>query len=444
MELQPTRRVSGTISVPGDKSIAHRAALISIIADEPIVVRNFPEAEDCARSLAAAQSCGVRATEEGDRLVLDPPEARSTEELTIDCGNSGTTARLLAGILAGSERQAVLVGDDSLSRRPMQRIVEPLSTMGAELVATDGHLPMTIRGRKLLPFEYRLPVASAQVKSAVLLAGCASRCSVVVREDVPTRNHTELMLAHLGADIEARTIQPVLMSDPDDPRRRRRVRQEDYRVEIRLGAGGTPLGGEIDIPGDISTAAFFFAAAALTGGTVTVTGVGLNPTRTAILQHLKAIGCEVTVTDRSTVSGEPRGTVTVRGGRLKARKVSGEQTVALIDELPVVAVLAAAADGTTVIRDAAELRVKESDRLSAIADNLKRMGVKVGVLEDGLAVEGTTSRAGADFACYGDHRIAMAFAVAALAAEGPSTLDTPEVVKVSCPEFFTLLKQVTG
>ncbi|RME26827.1 MAG: 3-phosphoshikimate 1-carboxyvinyltransferase [Candidatus Zixiibacteriota bacterium] len=442
MKLTPSRRVNGSLRVPGDKSIAHRAALVSILAGGPITVRNFPDNDDCRRSLEAARACGVTVEQDNDILKLTPPETLPKEDITIDAGNSGTTTRLLAGLAAGSSLSMVITGDESLSKRPMKRIVEPLSSMGAEVIDTEGHLPLTIHGKKLLPFEYRLPIPSAQVKSSLLLAGQASGCSVVIKEDIPSRNHTEVMLKHLGANIEIIDIKPELVDDPRDPRRKRRVRREDYRTEIRLSPGGQQLSGEVDIPGDISTAAFFFAAAAITGGSVTVRQVGLNPTRTGILQHLKNVGCGVEITNRAEISGEKRGDVTVTGAALKGRKISGETTVALIDELPVVAVLAAFAEGTTVIRDAGELRVKESDRLQAIADNLQRMGVKVGLLPDGLAIEGGGHPQGADFVSYGDHRIAMAFSVAALAADGPSTIDDPSIVSVSCPEFYTLLTEL--
>lgn len=442
--LKPVRKVNGTIRLPGDKSIAHRAALLSILTTAPVTIRNFPDNADCRSSLNAAETLGVKVERSGDGLLtLTPPaRIRTSPDTVIDCGNSGTTARLLAGLMAGTDQRVVLSGDASLSKRPMARIVEPLNAMGAEVVATEGHLPLMVQGRPLLPFEYRLPVASAQVKSALLLAGVAAGCSVTLHEDTLTRNHTELMLSHLGSVIEMREVAPVLQADPVDPRKKRRIMPESFRREIRLGSHTRPSGGQIDIPGDISTASFFFAAAALTGGTVTVEQVGLNSTRTAFLEHLKAIGCQVSITNRSVVSGEARGDVSVTGGELKGRKVAGESTAAMIDEIPILAVLAAFAGGETIVRNAAELRVKESDRLEAIAWNLQQMSVSCGVLEDGLIVEGRRDPSGGDFKSFGDHRIAMAFSIAALAAVGPSTLDDPEVVKISCPTFYDLLTEI--
>ncbi|UCC45546.1 MAG: 3-phosphoshikimate 1-carboxyvinyltransferase [Candidatus Zixiibacteriota bacterium] len=443
--LLPTRRVSGTIKVPGDKSIAHRAAILSLLSESPITVRNFPDGADCRRSLDAVEKCGVQVKQRHDELVLNPPEELSVEPDTIiDCGNSGTTARLMAGLIAGSELSVILSGDESLSARPMKRIVDPLTEMGGRLYDTDGHLPLKVNGTRLLPFEYVMPVASAQVKSALILAGLASGCSVKVREKTLTRDHTEIMLQELGQGISVKKVTPVLVDDVHDPRKKRLKMPEDFRSEIRVGAGSRVKGGLVDIPGDISTAAFFFAAAALLGGSVTVENVGLNRTRTAFLEYLKNVGCDVAVTNRQTITGEPRGTVTVTGGDLKARRISGATTVELIDEIPVVAVLASKTRGTTLIRNAAELKVKESDRLRAISENLTAMSVKCGLLEDGLAIEGREELQGADLSSFGDHRIAMAFSVAALAASGPSSLDDDSSVAVSCPGFYDLLSAVVG
>ncbi|HOZ06899.1 MAG TPA: 3-phosphoshikimate 1-carboxyvinyltransferase, partial [candidate division Zixibacteria bacterium] len=394
-------------------------------------------------SLEAVRALGATVADDGLELVLTPPpELRADPDTVINCGNSGTTARLLAGLLAGSCVEVTLSGDESLRRRPMARIIDPLAAMGATIAASDGHLPMRVRGGRLLPFEYTLPVASAQVKSALLLAGLASRCAVTIRETAITRDHTEILLAELGEGLAVRKVRPVLVADPHDPRKRRQEMPEPFKREITLASRAVVRGGTVDIPGDISTAAFFFAAAAISGKTITVERVGLNPTRTGILEHLRGLGCRVDISERETVTGEPRGTVAVTGAPLGARRISGETTVELVDEIPVIAVMAAFAEGTTVIRDAGELRVKESDRLAAVADNLKRMGAKCGLLEDGLAIEGGGQLEGADFRTYGDHRIAMAFAVASLFLTGPSTLDDDECVGVSCPTFFDLLNQI--
>ncbi|MBU8933159.1 MAG: 3-phosphoshikimate 1-carboxyvinyltransferase [candidate division Zixibacteria bacterium] len=443
--LHPVRKVNGTICVPGDKSIGHRVALLSLLASDSITVTNFPGAADCQSSLQAIGQLGVRVEKDGDTLTLSSPETiQSKPGTAIDCGNSGTTVRLLSGILAGMDGEVTLSGDESLSSRPMKRIITPLTEMGAEIFSDDGHLPLRIRGGKLLPFEYRLPVASAQVKSALLLAGLASRCSVTVREDIITRDHTEIMIKQLGGELNVRDIKQVLVRDPNDPRKSHRESPEPFKREILLSSRAKLTEGTIDIPGDISTGAFFLAAAAIGGGSVTIENLGLNPTRTAFLDHLKSFGAAVAMTNRKVVCGEPRGTVTVSAGKLKPRRISGSTTVGLIDEIPIVAVMAAFAPGTTIIRDAAELRVKESDRLEAVAHNLKLMGIKCGVLEDGLAIDGSTECSGADFKSFGDHRIAMAFSIASLFAVGPSTIDDESVVAISCPEFWDLLEMIKG
>jgi len=444
-QIQPARTIAGVLQVPGDKSIAHRAAILSLLAREPIIISNFPDGADCRSSLRAVEQMGVKIDRKDNKLTLTPPQKPEIEpEAIIDCGNSGTTARLLAGLIAGSDLSVILSGDESLSARPMKRIVDPLTDMGAEIIDSEGHLPLKIHGHKLLPFEYRMPFSSSQVKSALLLAGLASGCSMTIRETTITRDHTEVMLQTIGEGLEVRRIKPVLTEDPDDPRKRRMIMPEDFVCEIRLASGASVIGGEIDIPGDLSTAAFFFAAAALSGGTVTVENLGLNRTRTAFLDYLKVVGCEVDIRDKKTISGEPRGTVAVAGKEIKARKISGSTTVGLIDEIPIAAVIAARTEGTTIIRDAAELKVKESDRLVAITENLNAMGVKCGLLEDGLAIEGKNEIDGADLKSFGDHRIAMAFSIAALSAVGPSTIDDDSPIQISCPNFYDLLNKITA
>ncbi len=443
-ELTPRRNIGGTIKVAGDKSIGHRAALFSILSQGSLTVCNFPDSADCKTSLAAAESLGVRVEKSGEQLVLTPPDKlEPSPDTIIDCGNSGTTARLLSGILAGSDVEVTLSGDESLQSRPMKRIIDPLTEMGAEFFSEEGRLPMKIRGRRLLPFDYRLPVASAQVKSAVLLAGLASGCSVTVCEDTITRDHTELMLDSIGEGVSVRKITPILVPDPTDPRKKRREMPENFKREIKLSGQARVNGGTVDIPGDISTASFMMAAAAIAKKCVTIENLGLNPTRTGIIEHLRQIGCTVEITDRRTVSGESRGTVAVTGSTLNARKISGEMTVSLIDEIPIVAVMAAFAEGTTVIRDASELRVKESDRLTAVAENLKALGCRCGLLDDGLAIEGGAELKGAELRCFGDHRIAMAFAIASMFVVGNSSLDDASVVAISCPEFFDLLDRIS-
>lgn len=438
--LKPVRKIGGIINVPGDKSIAHRIALLSILAKDKFIVSNFPENRDCQTSLKAAEVFGVKIEKENHKLILTPPESISlANDTIIDCGNSGTTARLLAGIVAGSDITVTLAGDDSLSKRPMKRIIDPLKSMGAEIYSDNEHLPMKIKGSKLLSFEYRLPIPSAQVKSALLLAGLASSSSVTITEEIITRDHTERILKEFGKGIEIREIKPELVSDDYDPRKKRLVMPENFKKEINLKSNSVVNGGLVDIPGDFSTAAFFMAASAISKQSLTINNLGLNPTRTTFIDHLKAIGCQVSISDKQTVSGEPRGNVTVTGGDLKARKISGENSSGMIDEIPIVAVMASFAKGTTVIRNTSELKFKESDRLLAISDNLKLAGIKCGLLVDGLAIEGSAEFNGTDFRSFGDHRIAMAFSIASLFAVGPSSIDDSSVVEISCPNFYEIL-----
>ena len=442
-KIDPSSKIGGMITVPGDKSIAHRAVLLSILAKEKVTIKNFPKNEDCLSSLEAIKVLGVDIKDETNLLELYPPDKiEISSDTIIDCGNSGTTVRLLSGIIAGSDVEVTLAGDESLSQRPMKRIIDPLTEMGAEFYCDEFKLPMKIKGKKLLPFEYRMPIASAQVKSAILLAGLSYGCTVIVREDEITRDHTELMIKELGEGINIRNIKPIPIQDPIDPRKKRMKMPEDFKKEITITSQAKYIGGIVDIPGDISTAAYFFAAAAISKGEVTVHNVGLNPTRTAFLEYLRKVGCKVAINNKVTISGELRGDVTVVGADLKSRKISGETTVGLIDEIPIIAVIASFAKGTTVIRNAEELKVKETDRLQAISDNLKILGVKHGLLDDGIAIEGGKDYSGSDFKSFGDHRIAMAFSIASLFLIGPSTIDDESCVNVSCPNFYDLLDKI--
>jgi 3-phosphoshikimate 1-carboxyvinyltransferase len=443
-ELKPVKKVGGTITVPGDKSIAHRVALLSILAKDKFEVINFPENEDCQTSLDVAEIFGVNIKKNGDKLILIPPESISVpDDAIIDCGNSGTTARLLAGIIAGTNLTVTLAGDESLSSRPMKRVIDPLKSMGAEVFSENNQLPMKIKGNKLLSFEYRLPIPSAQVKSALLLAGLASSSSVTIIEEALSRDHTERIIDTFGEGINIREIKPELIPDEKDHRKKRMVMPEDFKKEITLNSNSILNGGEIDIPGDISTASYFLAVAAISGQSLTIDNLGLNPTRIGFIEHLKAIGCQVTISDKQSVSGETRGSVTVTGSELKARKISGDISLGMIDEIPIVAVMASFAKGTTIIRDTSELKLKESNRLFAISENLKLAGIKCGLLEDGLAIEGRTDFNGADFLSFGDHRIAMAFSIGALFAVGPSSIDDSSVVGISCPNFYEILNKIT-
>ena len=424
MELvvSPARRLRGRVRVPGDKSISHRAALIGALARGDTVIHNFLRADDCLHTVSCLRALGVGIEDEGSRLIVRGMGPRWRAPMTpLDAGNSGTTMRLLAGILAGQPFQTELTGDASLRTRPMDRIVEPLSRMGARIVASgDGRFPpLRITGGSLRGITYTLPVASAQVKSAVLLAGLLAEGPTTVVEPTPTRDHTERMLAAFGAPI----------------------RRDGDRVSVTAAA---LRGHEVRVCGDISSAAFLLAAAAgMPGSELTIEHVGLNPTRTGFLDVLRALGAEADVRQTGEDAGEPVGAVTVRGQRLRGVRIGGSLIPRVIDELPVLCVIATAAEGETVISDAAELRVKESDRIAVIARGLRALGGEVEERPDGLTVYGSRLHGGR-VGSAGDHRIAMAFAVAGLLAGGPVTVEGAESIKVSFPEFGRVLQEVTG
>ena len=420
--ISPAGRLRGRVRVPGDKSISHRAALIGALARGDTVIHHFLRADDCLHTVSCLRALGVGIEDEGSRLIVRGMGPRWRAPMTpLDAGNSGTTMRLLAGILAGQPFQTELTGDASLRTRPMDRIVEPLSRMGARIVASgDGRFPpLRITGGSLRGITYTLPVASAQVKSAVLLAGLLAEGPTTVVESTPTRDHTERMLAAFGAPI----------------------RRDGDRVSVTAAA---LRGNEVRVCGDISSAAFLLAAAAaMPGSELTVEHVGLNPTRTGFLDVLRALGAEADVRQTGEDAGEPVGAVTVRGQRLRGVRVGGSLIPRVIDELPVLCVIATAAEGETVISDAAELRVKESDRIAVIARGLRALGGEVEERPDGLTVYGSRLRGGR-VGSAGDHRIAMAFAVAGLLAGGPVTVEGAESIKVSFPEFGRVLQEVTG
>jgi 3-phosphoshikimate 1-carboxyvinyltransferase len=443
-QIRRARKLQGLVRLPGDKSISHRAALLSLLCTETIEAHNFAPGDDCGSSLKAVAALGCGLEQDSTTVRISPPsEGMITPEGPIDCGNSGTTMRLLAGILAGSGMTAQLIGDESLSQRPMNRIVEPLRLMNADIAAAEGGTsPIDIKPAGLIPIDYIMPVSSAQVKSSLLLAGLASGTNVIVREKAFTRDHTERMVRHLGGKVSVDDVTPEFIDDPHDPRKRKKVMPTDeYRRTISVDAGKRLSGGTVEIPGDVSTAAYFIAAALLIPGShLILKNVGLNPTRTAFINITRQMGADIKLKNRREISGEPVGDLEVRYARLKPRKISGDAIPNLIDEVPVLGVLAAAVEGTTIIRDAEELRHKESDRIRATVANLETMGVKVGEFPDGFAVEGTGELNGGEFESFGDHRIAMAFSVAGLAAHGKSVMKDSGVVAISCPNFYSMLE----
>jgi 3-phosphoshikimate 1-carboxyvinyltransferase len=424
--VRPVRRLAGTVTVPGDKSISHRAALLGALAEGVTEIQGALEAEDCLRTLEAVRALGATVSRGGPGQYR--VEGRGLDGLrepadVIDCGNSGTTARLLIGVLSGQPFWTFLTGDASLRSRPMARVADPLRRMGATIVgrADGARLPLGIRGeRRLAAMTCTLPVASAQVKSAVLLAGLRADGPVSVVQPAASRDHTERMLRDFGG----------------------RIAGEGLTVTVAPG----PLAGtRVTVPGDISSAAFLLVAGALAeDGAVTVRGVGLNPTRTGVLDVLAAMGARLDVAEDAAATSEPRGAVTLAARGLVGTSIAGALVPRLIDEVPVLAVAAALARGKTEIRDAAELRVKESDRVAALARQLTALGARVTELPDGLVVEGGASLRGAPVASGGDHRVAMALAVAGLVAEGETVVEDVACVATSFPEFAETVNALAG
>ena len=425
-------RVEAEIQVPGDKSISHRALMLAALANGPVVITNLLRGEDCLNTLAIIQRLGVVVEEplEGTLVVHGQGGRFQKPDADLDCGNSGTTMRLMSGILAAQPFESRLVGDESLSRRPMRRIIEPLSLMGARLRAEgeNDRPPLFIEGGPLRGITYHLPVASAQVKSAILLASLFAEGITVVVEPAPSRDHTERMLKYFLVALKR-----------EEKRESLTARATECRISM---AGRQKLESRpFHVPGDISSAAFWIVAAACQPGShVFIKGVGLNPTRTGILDVLVRMGAQIREVVDVADSSEPSGTIEVKGKPLHATVIGGSEIPNVIDELPILAVAAALAEGTTEIRDAAELRVKETDRIAAIAANLRAMGVRVDEAEDGMAIHGGTQLTGCELRSYGDHRIAMAFAVAGLFAKGKTKISNTSCVRTSYPGFERTLE----
>ena len=425
--VEPARAISGIIELPGDKSISHRYAILAALARGRSEISHYSAAADCRSTLDCLARLGVgveQTSRNGDaRVVITGTgiDGLRTPRRSLDAGNSGTTMRLLTGVLAGQHFDSMLTGDSSLKRRPMRRIIEPLERMGARIQAREANFaPLEIRGSALQPIQYTLPVPSAQVKSAVLLAGLFAEGETSVQEPVRTRDHTEVALQGFGA-------------------------------EVRRGGGVVTVSGrprlqpqQVMVPGDLSSAVFFLGAALiLRGSNVVIHNVGLNPTRSAVLDVLSGWGAPVKIVALRGESGELIGDVSIRHADLSGGNLSGELIAQLIDELPMLAALGPYTEQGVEIRDAAELRVKESDRIAVLADNLRRMGAQVEERPDGLRIEGRGAGRlrGAEIDPRGDHRMAMAFAVAALGAEGGSVLRDRDCVGISYPDFFEVLER---
>jgi 3-phosphoshikimate 1-carboxyvinyltransferase len=425
-EVSPVNGVHGVVGIPGDKSISHRFAMLTSIAEGDSEIHNYSTGADCRSTLSCMQALGVSHTfsESDGRRVLTVHgkgiSGLTAPAATLDAGNSGSTIRMLSGILAAQPFTTCLTGDESLVKRPMRRIMTPLAEMGARMEATNGQFPpLTIHGSRLEAIDYSLPVASAQVKSCVLLAGLYADGETIVREPVTTRDHTEIALRELGAEV---VMEP--------------------RV-ARIRGGSKLTGRMLVVPGDISSAAFFIVAALITRDSdVIITNVGLNPTRTALLDVLRNMGADIKLLHIEQVNGELIGNLQIKSSLIKGGAIEGATTAALIDEIPVLSVLGALSQNGLVVRDAAELRVKETDRIETVAANLRRMGVNITTTQDSLEIPGRQKLQAAEIQSCGDHRIAMAFAVAALAASGCCRIHESEAASVSYPEFYTTLRQI--
>ena len=425
--IQPARSISGVIEVPGDKSISHRYAILAALAQGRSEIGRYSTAEDCQSTLDCLARLGVAVEKNGRNggaqvlITGAGGNGLRASRRPLDAGNSGTTMRLLTGVLAGQHFDSTLTGDSSLKRRPMRRVIEPLERMGARIDAREANFaPLEIKGSALQPIQYTLPVASAQVKSAVLLAGLFAEGETSVEEPVSTRDHTEVALEEFGANV----------------RRAGRLVTVFGRPQLKAR--------HVIVPGDLSSAVFFLGAALiLRGSDLVIRNVGLNPTRSAVLDVLGGWGAQVRVVALRVESGELIGDVSVRQSDLSGGTLSGELIAQLIDELPMLAALGPYTEQGVEIRDAAELRVKESDRIAVLADNLRRMGARVEERPDGLRIEGRAAGPlrGAEIDPRGDHRMAMAFAVAALGAEGRSMIRHSDCADISYPDFFEVLER---
>jgi len=410
------------VILPGDKSISHRYGMLAGIAQGVSKIANYSTGADCQSTLRCMEALGVKIERQDGVLLIHGQGLGGLQPAgaALDAGNSGSTIRLLSGILAAQTFTSKIGGDESLSRRPMERILKPLTEMGAAIDAHEGRFPpLTIHGRPLRAIQYTLPVASAQVKSCLLFAGLFCDGHTVVREPIATRDHSEIALREFGADIDV--------------------------AKKTITVAGRPQlqGKELTVPGDLSSAAFFLVAALIVPeANLVIRGVGLNPTRSALLDFLAEMGAELKILEIAEAGGELTGDVLIRKSRIRGGALEGARTAALIDEIPVLAVLGAASENGLVVRDAAELRVKETDRIATIADNFKRMGLEIEVRPDGFSVPGKQHFHAAQLDSSGDHRIAMAFAVAALAADGPSVIENAEAASVSFPEFYDTLERV--
>lgn len=417
MKLRYEHPLKGQVTIPGDKSISHRAVMFGALSKGTTEVTNFLQGADCLSTIDCFRRLGIEIENTPEKILVHGKglHGLTKPDTMLDVGNSGTTTRLISGILAGQKFETTLNGDESIQSRPMKRIMEPLSMMGADITSIRGNncAPLRIVGAPLHGIHYTSKVASAQVKSCVLLAGLYADGLTSVTEPSISRNHTELMLRGFGANVVCEGKTATIAPNPE------------------------LSGQKIEVPGDISSAAYFIAAGLIVPGSeILVKNVGINPTRDGLIRVCQAMGADMTLLNKRKNGGEPVADILVRHSNLKATTVEGEIIPTLIDELPMIAVMACFAEGTTVIKDATELKVKESDRIAVMVDNLSRMGAHITATDDGMIIEGGYPLHGAEIDSHLDHRIAMSFAVAALAAEGKTEIRDADCVKISYPKFY--------
>ena len=423
--IAPATSLRGDFQLPGDKSISHRSAMFAAIGDGQSTLRNYSSARDCQNTLDCLEAMGVQIQRSPEQIIIEGVGLNGLRPATqmLDVGNSGSTIRMLSGILAGQNFTTEITGDESIQRRPMKRVIDPLRLFGAKIEARDDNFaPIKIHGGNLKAIEYMPPMASAQVKSCVLLAGMFAEGKTTVVEKTPTRNHTEVMMRETGAAIEIEAI------------------TNGERISVTGGQALRALG-DYTVAGDLSSAAFFIVAALIApNAEIHLRHIGVNPSRTALIDVLKQMGGQIEIVNQRLAHGEPVADFVIRSSTLSGNlELSGNVIANLIDEIPILSVAATQLEGTLTIRDARELRVKESDRIRAIVDNLRLMGIEVEEFEDGLRIAGKQSLKGARVESHGDHRIAMAFAVAGLIAKGETEIAGAEAASVSLPEFYNLL-----
>lgn len=424
--MQSSKKASlkGAITIPGDKSISHRSIMFGAMAKGRTTVDGFLLGDDCLSTIACFQKLGVKIDVNGHQVTIESDGISGWNEPQdiLNTGNSGTTTRLLLGILAASPIHAVIIGDESIAKRPMKRVIDPLRQMGAQISGRSGgqYTPLAVQGKNLQGITYQMPVASAQVKSAILLAGLNSEGTTIIKEVEPTRDHTERMMRQFGIQVET------------------------VNGEIHLRGGQQLVSTHIDVPGDISSAAFFLVAGAITDNSdIMLKNVGLNPTRTGIIDVLSQMGAKLQIEESVSNGEEPVGNIRIKSSELKGIEIGGELIPRLIDELPIIALLATQATGTTIIRDAAELKVKETDRITAVVNELKKLGATIEATDDGMIIKGPVQLNGGYMTSYGDHRIGMMGAIASLIASEPVEIDDPSCISVSYPNFFEQLKNVS-